>query len=80
MILIYNGHADSPYQVFLHNRVLAWDRNSFLTHVILPRQSQERSVHCIGTHAHGRQEMSFLCQSDAYFLELEAKFNGVQEK
>ena len=43
--------------------ILSWVRNSYLTHVILPRLSWELFISCIETDAHGRQVKS-LCQND----------------
>ena len=44
------------------SEILAWDISSYLSHVILPRLSLVGCSLVIGTHAHGGQVISFLCQ------------------
>ena len=39
------------------SEILPWDRNPYLTHVILPRLC----IGCIKTHTHGRQVTSWVC-------------------
>ena len=64
-IKMYNQVQEISVQVLLAHQIriseiLPWDRNSYLTHVILPRLSREVGIGCIGTHTHGRQVNSLL--------------------
>ena len=46
------------------SEILAWGRNHYHTHVILPKLSHVDFVGCIGSHAHDHQVMSLFGQSD----------------
>ena len=47
------------------SEILPLARKSYLTHAILPRPHvRDKYIGCTGTHAHGCQVMSLLCQSD----------------
>ena len=42
-------------RIFVHSKILPWNRKSYLTHAILPRLSMRATYiysGCIGTHAH----------------------------